>query len=112
MMRFSHQLVDMVCNGRSLSSLVCAVLFRVPFIDPKDRTASPWMTDRPNIFFCVLPLVGLLELAVVALVDALRDPLRFKSRLSARASGGPPWVEAIDSRGNMRSDPTPVFSPF
>ena len=41
MMRFSCQLVGLVCNGLSLSSLVETVLLGVRPIDDEDRPACP-----------------------------------------------------------------------
>ena len=112
MMRFSRQLVVVVRNGRSLPSLVCSVLFRVPLIHHKDGSASPWMTDRCTLLILELPVVGLLELAAAALVDALRDPVRLELRLPSWATGGPPRIEVNDSRIHMNSNPSPLFSSF
>ena len=112
MMRFSRQLVIVVRNGRSLPSLVSSILFRVSLIHHKDGAASPRMADRHAALVLVLPVVGLLELAAAALVDALRDPVRLEFRPPARATGGPPWVEVIDSRIDMYSNPSPLFSSF
>ena len=112
MMRFSRQLVIVVRNGRSLSSLVGSILFRVSLIHHEDGTASPRVADRHVLLVLVLPVVGLLELAAVALVDALRDPVRLELRLSSWATGGPPRIEVDDSRINMYSNPSPLFSSF
>ena len=105
-----------VCDGRSLSSLIGPVLFRVLPIDEKYRPASPKMTDRSTVFSVRyikmsidLPLVRLLKVVAV-LVDALGDPARFKFHLPARTSGGPPWVEWICSGINVNSNPTPLFT--
>ena len=112
MMSFSRQLVIVVRNGRSLPSLVSSILFRVSLIHHKDGTASPRVADRHASLVLVLPVVGLLELAAAALVDALRDPVRLELRLSSRATGGPPRIEVDDSRINMNSSPSPLFSSF
>ena len=50
MMRFSCQLVGLVCNGLSLSPLVGAVLLGVRPVDDKDRPACRGGTDRSMSF--------------------------------------------------------------
>ena len=108
-MRCSCQLVGIVRNGRSSSSLIGPVLFRILLIDDKDRPASPWMTDQPVNSINILPLVHLVEVVAV-LVDALGDPVGLELRLAARASGGPPRVESNYSGIDMNSSQSPLFS--
>ena len=105
-----------VCRGGSLSSLIGPVLFRVLPIDEKYRPASPKMADRPTVFSVryilmsiVLPVVRLPKVVTV-LELALGDSEGLQSRLPARATGGPPWVERNGSWIDMHSNPTPLFA--
>ena len=121
MMRFSCQLVGIVCNGLSLSPLVGAVFLGVRPIDDKYRPACPRRTDRSmSIIFIVdhlsarvvqLPLVVLLEVAPVVVV-ALCGPPRFELGLPARASRGPLRVELVQARFDVHSNPSASLTSF
>ena len=121
MMRFSRQLVGIVCSGISLPSLVGAVLLGVSTLDDEYCPARPRGLSRPMSFVLVidhlparvvhLPLVALLELDAVVVV-ALRGPPGLKLGSPAWASRGPPRVEFVQARLGMHSNPSASLTSF